>query len=409
MTVRPFEGLKVIDMTWSGAGVFIMNLLSHYGATLVRVESAKQPDPIRRVYTYTNVSGDSPNALNRSACFAFSHPATKLNVTLDLKNPAAVNVMKKLVAWADVLGESFPTGVMERFGLGYDELQKINESIIMLRSCGFGHTGPLAKQAGFGMTLAAYSMMYSVAGWPDRGGVPISSYYSDQLSPLCSMLGLVAAIDYRRRTGKGQCLDQSQIESTLNYLSPVLLDYAVNKRELALTGNKCPFAAPHGIYRCRGDERWVAIAILNDMEWGSFCRVLGNPEWTGYSRFSTVMERVKNSDELDELVESWTVHHSPEQITEILQAAGVGAGVVANARDVVEDTQLKHYNYFREVEHPYIGKCTFCHPPAIKLSDAESEVGRSSILGEHNEYVCKEILGISQADYDRLVRDGAFE
>jgi benzylsuccinate CoA-transferase BbsF subunit len=409
MNTRPFEGLKVIDMTWSGAGVFIMNFLAHYGATCVRVESRRQPDPIRKVYTYTNVTQDSPNALNRSACFAFSHPARKLHLSLDLKNPAAVAVFKKLAAWSDVVGECFPTGVMEKFGLGYEDLKKVNESIIMLRSCGFGHSGPLAKMSGFGMTLAAYSMMYSVAGWPDRGGVPVSSYYSDQLSPLCSILGLVAAIDYRRRTGKGQCIDQSQIESTLCYLAPVLLDYGVNGRELELTGNKSPVAAPHGIYPCTGEERWVAIAVETDQEWKSFSRVIGNPAWVNEPRFANLAERIKNSDELDKLVASWTINHTPEEVMALLQAVGVGAGVVANAQDVVEDPQLKYYNYFRTVEHPYLGKIDFAHPPAMKLSTAESEVSRSSILGEHNEYVCKDILGFSPADYDRLVKEKVFE
>jgi len=408
MTTLPFTGLKVIDMSWSGAAVFIMNYLSHYGATIVRVESLRQPDPIRRVYTYTDVTNDSPNALARSAYFAFTHPAPKYGMTLDLKNPQALKVFRKLVAWADVVGESFPTGVMERFGLGYEELKKIKPDIIMMRSCGYGHSGPLAKAAGFGMTLAAYAMMYSLAGWPDRGPVPISSYYSDQLSPLLCILGLVSALDYRRRTGKGQCLDQSQIESSLNYLAPLILDYSANKRDITLTGNKCAYAAPHGVYRCQGEERWVAIEVFTDTEWVSLCQVMGNPPWAEEERFQTVLHRVKNSDELDRLVESWTINYTPVEVMEKLQKAGVGAGVVANAQDIVEDKQLQHYHYFREVEHPFMGKISYAHPPAFKLSGAEAQVGRATILGEHNEYVCKEILGLSNEAYQKLIDSKAF-
>jgi benzylsuccinate CoA-transferase BbsF subunit len=409
MSKQPFEGLKVIDMSWSGAGVFIMNFLSHYGATLVRVESAKQPDPIRRVWTYTNVTRDTPNALNRSAYFAFSHPAKKMDLTLDLKNPKAMEIMRKLVKWADVLGESFPTGVMERFGLGYDDLKKVKENIIMLRSCGYGHTGPMAKQAGFGMTLAAYSMMYTVAGWPDRRGVPVSSYYSDQMSPLFSILALVTAIDNLRRTGRGQCIDQSQIESTINFLTPLVLDYTVNKRESKVTGNKSSYMAPHGVYRCKGNERWIAIAVTNDSEWQSFCQITNNPDWIQDPRFVTLDQRVKHSDELDKLVESWTIAYAPEYIMAALQGAGVPAGVVSNSQDIVEDVQLKQYNFFREVEHPFMGKLPYAHAPAMKLSDAEASVGRATILGENNEYVCKDILGYSQAEYDQLVKDKVFE
>ncbi|MGD1118799.1 MAG: CoA transferase [Dehalococcoidales bacterium] len=409
MADLPFEGLKVIDMTWSGAGVFILNFLSHYGATVVRVESARQPDPIRRVYTYTDATGNSPNALNRSALFAFSHPAKKYSLTLDLKNPQAVAVYRRLIAWADVLGECFPTGVMERFGFGYDEVRKIKPDIIMVRSCGYGHTGPLAKQAGFGMTLAAYAMMYSIAGWPDRSPVPVSSYYSDQLSPLPCMLAMVAALDYRRRTGKGQCIDQSQIESSLNYLAPLVLDYAANGRQLSLTGNKCAYAAPHGIYRCKGEEKWVAIEVYTDAEWTSFCKVIGSPAWTRDTRFETLTGRLENSDALDKLVETWTVKYTPEKVMALLQRASVGAGVVADARDIVEDAQLEHYRFFREVEHPYVGKVKFAHPPAFKLSGVDAEVWRSSILGEHNEYVCKEILGYSDEAYQNLIRDKVFD
>lgn len=409
MGKQPFEGLKVIDMTWSGAGVFILNFLSHFGATVVRVESMKQPDPIRRVYSYTDVTNDSPNAVNRGVMFAFSHPAKKYSMTLNLKNPQALDVFKRLVAWSDVVGECFPTGVMERFGLGYDVLKGIRPDVIMMRSCGFGHTGPMAGQAGFGMTLAAFAMMFSLAGWPDRGPVPVSSYYSDQLSPLLSIFGLVAALDYRRRTGKGQCLDQSQIESSLNYLAPLILDYSANGREAGIDGNRCSYACPHGVYRCKGDERWVAIEVFTDAEWQSFCGVLGNPDWTKDPRFQALEGRVAASDEVDRLVETWTAEHTAEEVMALMQAAGVGTGVVANAQDLFEDPQLKHYNYFREVDHPYIGKINYAHPPAFKMSDAESDVWRSSILGEHNEYVCREILGVPAAEYEQLVEAEVFD
>jgi benzylsuccinate CoA-transferase BbsF subunit len=409
MTEKPFEGLKVIDLCWSGAGASIMNLFAHYGATVVRVESARQPDPIRRVLTYTNYNKDDPHALELSAYYAFSHPAKKYGMTLDLKNPGAKEVFKKLVAWADVVGESFPTGVIERLGFGYEVLKEIKPDIIMFRSCGYGHTGPMAGQAGFGMILSAFSMMYSLSGWPDRDPVPVSSYYTDQLSPLCGMLALMAALDYRRRTGKGQCIDHSQIESGLNYLAPLILDYSANRRELALTGNKCSYAAPHGVYRCRGDDRWVAIAVTTGEEWDSFCRVLGNPDWTGDARFSILESRIKNSEELDRFVETWTVNQTAEYVMEVLQEAGVGAGVVANARDLAEDAQLNYYNFFREVEHPYTGKASYYHPPAFYLSEAPAEVGRPTLLGEHNEYICRDILGITDAQFAQLKQQGVFE
>ena len=408
MAKKPFEGLKFIDLCWSGAGASIMNLFAHYGATVIRVESARQTDPIRRVLTYTNYTKETPRALELSAYYAFSHPAKKYGIILDLKNPGAKDVFRKLVVWADVLGESFPAGVIERLGFDYKVLQEIKPDIIMFRSCGYGHTGPMAGQAGFGMILSAFSMMYSLCGWPDRDPVPVSSYYTDQLSPLCGMLALVAALDYRRRTGKGQCIDHSQIESGLNYLAPLILDYSANKRKLANTGNKCNYAAPHGVYRCKGDDRWVAIAVLTEEEWLSFCQVLGNPDWTRYAIFTTLQSRINHSDELDKFVESWTQNYTAEHIMDVLQKASVGAGVVANARDLAEDAQLNYYNFFREVEHPYTGKAKYYHPPAFILSRAPAEVGRPTLLGEHTEYICRQILGLSDKEFMILKQEGAF-
>jgi crotonobetainyl-CoA:carnitine CoA-transferase CaiB-like acyl-CoA transferase len=153
----------------------------------------------------------------------------------------------------------------------------------------------------------------------------------------------------------------------------------------------------------------VAIEVYTDAEWTSFCKVIGSPAWTRDTRFETLTGRLENSDALDKLVETWTVKYTPEKVMALLQRASVGAGVVADARDIVEDAQLEHYRFFREVEHPYVGKVKFAHPPAFKLSGVDAEVWRSSILGEHNEYVCKEILGYSDEAYQNLIRDKVFD
>jgi benzylsuccinate CoA-transferase BbsF subunit len=407
---KPFEGIKVIELCWSGVGPFTANLLAHYGATMVRVESATQPDPIRLFWAYTDVKRpDEPNALERSMYFPFSHPAPKYGMSLNLKHPRAVGLFKKLVEWADVVVESFPTGRVEKLGLAYDDLVKVKPDIIMLRTCGYGHTGPMAEQPGFGMTIGAVSGMCTIAGWPDLGPVPLSSYYTDQLSPLMAMASLVAAVDYHRRTGKGQCIDHSQIEAGLTYLAPVLLDYTVNKRNLTLTGNKCSYAAPHGVYPCKGEDRWVAIAVTNDIEWKSFCNVVENPEWTKDPKFGTMENRIANSDELDQHVASWTINFSSEHVQATLQGVGVGAGVVKDSKDVAEDPAWNHYEFNRELDHPYIGKKKFYHPPAMKLSNAPPDVGRPVLIGEHNDYVCTKILGLSDDEFVELLVDGVFE
>jgi benzylsuccinate CoA-transferase BbsF subunit len=222
-------------------------------------------------------------------------------------------------------------------------------------------------------------------------------------------MSLMVALDYRRRTGKGQYIDHAQIEAGLNYAAPLILDYVANKRELALKGNKCDFAAPHGVYRCQGDDRWVAIAVETDEEWQSFGRVVGSPDWVSDPKYATLASRIENSEELDSLVEKWTVNYTPEQVMTMLQEAGVGAGVVANAKDMDEDTQLNHYNFYHEMDHPYMGKLRYYHPPAFKLSAVDADFARPVLLGEHTDYVCHEILGMPEDEIARLRQKGVFD
>jgi len=252
-------------------------------------------------------------------------------------------------------------------------------------------------------------MMDTMAGWPDRPPIPPSTYYTDQLSPMYATLSIMAALDYKRRTGKGQYIDHSQIETGLNYMTPLILDYQVNGRELQTRGNKSGSAAPHGIYRCKGEDRWVAIAVEGDEEWGSFTRAIGSPRWTQARKYARAADRVKYSDELDRLVEGWTVNYPPEAIEEMLQQVGIGAGTVASARDINEDPQMNYYHFYREMEHPYAGKQRYYHPAPIKLSEVEAAVQRPVLLGEHTERICRDILGMSQSEVDRLRQKGVFE
>ena len=410
MEKKPFEGVKIIQLCWAGVGVYTLNFLSHYGATTIRVETATRPDPVRcfAPFAPTNKEGE-PVGLERSAFFSITHTAPEYGISLNFNHPEAVEIFKKLVAWADVVGEGFPTGVMDRLGLDYEGLKKINPEIIMMRTCGYGHTGPMANQPGFGSILTAVTMMDTLIGWPDRPPVPPSTYYTDQLSPMYAALAIMTALDYRCRTGKGQYIDHAQIEAGLNYMTPLILDYEVNRRELARNGNKCERAAPHGVYRCQGDDRWVAIAVMTDEEWHSFGQVIGNPDWVKDPKFATTARRVENSDELDRLVEEWTINFTPKQVMTMLQEAGVGAGVVANAQDLDEDAQLNHYNFYRQLDHPYMGKLRYYHPAGIKLSGVETEVRRPILLGEHTDYICHQILGMPQDEIDRLRQKGVFD
>jgi benzylsuccinate CoA-transferase BbsF subunit len=188
-----------------------------------------------------------------------------------------------------------------------------------------------------------------------------------------------------------------------------MLDYDVNQREWTPIGNQYANAAPHGPYRCKGDDRWCAIAASTDEEWKTFCEVIGNPAWTKDQKFSSLHNRVKNHHELDTLVEEWTTNFEAEQVMVMMQAAGVPAGVVSNMQDLFEDPQLKYYHHFHELDHPAMGKCALYQGPGFRLSEADYEVARPPLLGEHNKYVYTEMLGVSEDDYLKWMQEGVFD
>ncbi len=408
--IKPFDGLKVLQLCWAGVGVFTLNFFSYYGAQTIRVESSLYPDPVRvfEPFAPTCKEGE-PVGLERSAFYAITHPAPELNMQLNLKTAEGVALFKKLVQWADVVGEGFPAGVMDKIGLDYAGLKKVKPDIIMMRTCGYGHTGRMADQPGFGSIISAVSMMDSVIGYPDRPPLAPTTYYTDMLAPLQAALAITAALDHRRRTGEGSYIDQSQIESGLNYMTPLILDYQANGRKTFLKGNRSDCSAPHGVFPCQGQDRWVAIAVTTEEEWRSFKNVIGNPDWCQETAFACLEERIRNNDRLDGLVSQWTIQYTPEEVMGMLQSAGVAAGVVANAQDLNRDPQLNHYYYFRELDHPFMGKLDFYHPPAFKLSRAEAAFQSPALLGQHTDQICSDILGMSSAEIDALRAKGVFQ
>jgi benzylsuccinate CoA-transferase BbsF subunit len=401
---RPFEGLKVIEFGWAGVGPFSVSYLGYFGATIIKMESTSYPDIVRTSQPYK----DGIPGIDRSGFFAYTHMVKKHSISLNLKHPQSAGLKRKLIEWADVVVDNFSAGTLEKWGFGYNDLIKIKPDIIAMHTCLYGRTGPLAGLSGTGLDLTTLCGFNSIAGWEDRAAVPISSYYSDNVAPLFGGFSLIAALDYKRRTGKGQFIDMSQLEAGIQFLSPLILDYVANNREISRHGNSLPYAAPHGAYRCKGQDRWCAIGVFSDKQWQSFCNVIGNPDWTRDDRFSTMSGRVENSAEIDKLVNAWTGDFTAEQVMAMMQAAGVSAGLVSDARDQAEDPQFKYYNAFPEKEHPVMGKLTLFHPRGFRLSEAELEVDRSPLLGEDTEYVVTKLLGVSDDEFVQLMEQGVF-
>lgn len=404
MQRRALEGVKVADFTWVAAGPLTMSYLAQCGATVVKVESGKTPDNLRLFPP----SKDGTAGVNRSLVFS-SENAGKLGMTVNLNHPRGIEVAKRLIAWADIVAENYRPGTIEKWGLGYDDLKRINPSVIMFRCSAQGQTGPDAGMGATGITLQSLSGYTFLTGWPDRDPTPPWGAYTDLTAPALGAAMLIAALDYRARTGKGQYLDLSQYEAGLHYLAPAILDYFVNGRCATRSGNSCPYAAPHGVYRCAGDDRWCAIAVFNDADWKAFCEAIGKPEWINDPRFNTVVERKENEEQLNSLIQEWTINHTAEEVMTLLQGHGISAGVVENSADLFQDPQIKERQLFKQLEHDEIGWVTH-RGIGFKLSKTPCELSMlGPRLGQHTEYVCRQFLGISDEEFVHLINEGALD
>jgi benzylsuccinate CoA-transferase BbsF subunit len=401
--MKLFEGIRAVVFAFLGVGPHSVKYLAEYGAEVIKIESRLRPDPMRSVAPFK----DNIPGVERSQMYSKIDNNSR-SITLNLKHPKGIGIAKQLAAKSDIVIDGWTPDTLAKMGLGYEDLRKIKPDVIMLSTCMQGQTGPAARHPGHGVTLSSLAGFNFITGWPDRAPSGISGPFTDVVGVLYSALALQAALEYRRRTGQGQYLDISQYECAVQFSGPRILDYCVNGRELNRRGNSCPYSAPHGVYRCRGEDRWCAIAVFSDEEWQSFCEGLGSPLWTREPRFATVLSRVNNSAELDKLVEGWTVNHSPEEIMLLLQNAGVAAGVVQNGKDLWEDPQLKHRNSICELEHPEIGTAV-CQRVAVSLPEVPYELRRAPILGEHTEDICRRVLDMTDEEFIELFNDGVFE
>jgi benzylsuccinate CoA-transferase BbsF subunit len=388
-----FDGINVLDLGTGIANPLSLRYLADYGATVVCVESVKHPSLLRTNQPYKNFEP----GINRSGYYANLYPNI-YSITLDLDKADDRQIAEKLAMWADIVGDSHRPGVAEKWGMDYEKLKKINPDIIMIRSSNQGLTGPRAGYRGFGNQLNGLSGFVNLCGMPDEEPVCFMVAYTDYFVPCFAVAALVGALDYRRRTGKGQLLDISQLEVGLQFLSTWLLNYSTNGIEQKANGNRCDYAAPHGAYQCAGEDRWCAISVFTDAEWKALCDVMGNPKWALQPEFQTLLGRKKHEDQLDQLIGEWTAIQDANKLMHLLQKAGIAAGVVQNARDLFEDPQLKERHNLWVSEHKEMGNVSHQSQPA-HLSKTPAKLYRSApLLGEHNDYVIQNILGINKSD-----------
>jgi benzylsuccinate CoA-transferase BbsF subunit len=402
MEKQALAGLKVLDFSWAVAGPMMTKYLADYGATVVRVESREHP-------CYLRTSGpfkDNIPGPDRTGYFAFFN-ANKYGMLLRLDHPKGMEVAKRLIAWSDVVAENFVPGTLIKLGLGYEQLKQIKPGIIMISSSGMGQTGPLAKIPIAGNWLVALSGFSWFSGWSGREAVQPFGPYTDFIAPRYGVIAILAALRCKRLTGAGQYIDLSQLEAGIQFIAPQMLDFTTNNKESGRIGNASHKAAPHGVYACL-DNRWCALSISTDEQWLAFCQVTGNPPWTRDPKFATLQDRKRNEDALNILVSEWTTHFTPGRVMQMMQEAGVPAGIVSNPKDLCEDPQLIYRNHFWTLKHGGIGNFDHLGEASI-LSETPAQARMPApCLGEHTEYVCKQLLQISDEEFVELLNSGAF-
>lgn len=402
-----FAGINILEFGGGAAGPLGTRYFADHGATVVRVESRRRPDFLRLLrYTPGTTGG-----LDAGHMFAMIN-CNKHGVALDMSHPKGPEVARRLVLWADVVAENFAPKAMAKWRLDYESLRRSKPELIMISTCLNGQTGPERDYPGFGGQGSALAGFNHLTGWPDREPIGPYGTITDSLAPRFVALLVASALLHRRRTGQGQYIDLSQVEAGIVCLSESILTYTANREVLGRLGNRSRHAAPHGAFRCAprdgDDDRWAVIAVHDDRDWQRFRHALGDPAWAAAARFETAAGRLTHVAELEEHVSAWTRQRSAEEVMHILQAAGVEAGIVENFEDLTRDPQLAHRRHFRAVQHPVIG-AHLCETNGLRFSEAQEEIRMPApCLGEHTEYVFREILGMPAEEFAELKAANVF-
>ncbi len=401
--VRPLEGVRVVDFTWVYAGPFATRMLAYYGAEVIRLESQTRPDQVRTSGLSRVMGDDGPEVSQQW----HSINADKLSLQINLKIPESRQVILDLAARSDVVINAFSPGVLERVGLSHDDLLAVNPQLITVSTTLFGHSGPLSPIPGFGNMGAAMGGYYELTGWPDR--LPAGPFlaYTDATSPRLTAAVILAALQWRERSGQGISIDFSQAEGGIHFLSEAILDQGVNGYPQTRMGNEDRWRYPHGVYPCgeADADQWMAIACESDGEWAALCAVLGRPDWTGWA----VEERRAHSADVEAAIAALAAGREPGELQRALQGAGVPAHHVQNSPEVVADPQLVHRDHFHQVPHDVYGH-TWAEHYGFRLSASDGTPRRAGpTWGEHNYEILTELLGYDGDKVAELVIAGVLE
>lgn len=404
MSSLPLEGIRVIDATMFWAGPYLTNLLGNLGAEVIKVEAVQRLDGWRSAglgrYSSEKKFWEWSPLWNQSN-------TDKLGITLDLARPEGAAIFKELVKIGDIVAENFTPRVMSNFGLDYPALKEVNPGLIMISLPTYGSTGPLKEFVGFGYSIEQMAGISYLTGFPD--GLPRTNAngLTDPTAGVNGMIAVLFALLFRQETGQGQYIDLAQVEALTCLIGSAVVDYSMNERVQMRLGNRNPLMAPHGCYRCKGDDLWVAIAVSSDEEWHQLCHTIGDLPWTREGRFASCAGRLEHQDELDKLVEEWTLKHDHYDVMNTLQGAEIAAGATLTSAELMTDPHLVHRGIFQTIDRAIVGSHSHLIPSAAeRLSDSPREIRRPApLLGEHNEYVLGTLLGKSSEEIRSLAAE----
>lgn len=392
MSEQIFSGLKVADFTWAAAGPIITKQLADNGATVVKVESKRHPDSVRLGGPFL---GDRPG-INRSGFFA-DFNSSKLGLAVDMAHPRAAEVIAPLIAWADIVAESFRPGIMKKWGFDYERVRQINPRAIMLSSSLYGTDGPWSEHPGYGAQGAALAGLHGMTGWPDRPPAAPKGAYTDSVSPRFGTAALMAALIHRERTGEGQYIELSQIETAIGLLTPQLLEMQLTGSEPQRSGNAKPGSILHGVFPCAGDEAWIAIEARDGDDFDRCLEVLVK----GGAAAREQADLLKRGDrrgsdfqaKAEEAVARLTRHWDAFALMAALRSAGVPAGVALKGSELLEDQTLRDRNHFWPLTHAEMGNLDY-NGPAYRFTRTPSALTKAApCLGEDTEHVLTSLLG----------------
>ena len=393
------EGVRIVDFTRRYAGSFTALLLGALGAEVLKVESQIRPDPYRGV---KYVEGKLETIMPRVGMYAaINH--NKKSCTLNLNKPEARDLLRRLVAIGDVVADSFYTGVMEKYGAAFEQLRRVRPDIVTVTMSGFGQSGPYGEYRAYGPVGSSFGGVDAMTGFPD--GQPVSA--GGPLDGICSetlAYGTLAALYHRSLTGQGQRVEAAMHEVQMSVAPESMLEYTATGRVPQRKGNRDDVMAPHSIYPCAGADNWLAIAVNTNGEWKALCGVLGRPEMARDPRYATADARMRNQVSLDPIIEVWTRQKVNTKAMDVLQQAGVPAAACQNVIQLLEqDPQLKAREMFVWLDTPGIGHVAVQRMPGDVKGALRCIYTPAPRLGAHNEYVFKEVLGIPDVEYDRLI------